>query len=75
MEAMIDAYYRFFNLTEEEKSNFEMVYGADRAQIKYGTSYNVGSEKFRLWRDFVKIRVHPEFHTLHNPTGFRYVRR
>lgn len=71
MQAMVDAYCRFFNLTEEEKSDVETHYGADRAQIKYGTSYNVGSEKVRLWRDFIKMRVHPDFHAPHKPQGFR----
>lgn len=66
-QAMIDAADRFFNLTEEKKQDIAKKYVAeDPTQIRYGTSYNAASERFRLWRDFVKLRVHPRSHASHD---------
>lgn len=41
--------------------------------FKYGTSYNLALDKFLLWRDFFKVRVHPEFYSLYKPACFREV--
>ncbi|XP_015875012.3 2-oxoglutarate-dependent dioxygenase 19 isoform X1 [Ziziphus jujuba] len=72
-QAMIEAADRFFNLTEEEKHNIAKKYEADPTQIRYGTSYNARSEKVRLWRDFIKLRLHPDFPTLNENDGYSEV--
>ncbi|KAI5314404.1 hypothetical protein L3X38_043580 [Prunus dulcis] len=41
--------------------------------FKYGTSYNLTLDKFLLWRDFFKVRVHPEFYSLYKPACFSEV--
>ncbi|PQP92047.1 protein DMR6-LIKE OXYGENASE 2-like [Prunus yedoensis var. nudiflora] len=41
--------------------------------FKYGTSYNLALDKFLLWRDFFKVRVHPEFYSLYKPGCFSEV--
>lgn len=70
MERMVDACKRFFDLTEEEKKVFEGKHVLD--PIRCGTSFNASVEKVLLWRDFLKVFVHPEFHSPNKPTGFRY---
>ncbi|TKY59469.1 SRG1 protein [Spatholobus suberectus] len=69
MEKMVDEVFAFFNLKEEEKQEYA---GKDVMDpIRYGTSSNVSRDKVLLWRDFLKIVVHPEFHSPDKPVGFR----
>ena len=71
MEAMIEGIRGFFNLTDEEKREFEGKNLLD--PISYGTSANTSMEKvFFDRRDYLKVVVHPEFHFPNKPTGFRY---
>lgn len=68
MEGVIDWCDEFFNLREEEKQEYE---GKDVFDpIRCGTSFNTSKEKVFYWRDFVKIFVHPDFHSPNKP---RYV--
>lgn len=69
MEKMVDEVFAFFNLREEEKQEYA---GKDVMDpIRYGTSSNVSMDKVLFWRDFLKIVVHPEFHSPDKPAGFR----
>ncbi|CAK9174081.1 unnamed protein product [Ilex paraguariensis] len=68
MKAMINASDEFFNLTEEEKQEFAGKHVLD--PIRCGTSFNTSKEKVFFWRDFVKVIVHPEFHSPNKPIGF-----
>lgn len=68
MKRMIDACDEFFNLTEDEKREFEGKHVLDA--IRYGTSFNASVDKVLCWRDFLKVFVHPEFHFPHKPRGF-----
>lgn len=68
MEMMMDACQRFFNLTEDEKREFAGKHVLD--PIRCGTSFNASVEKVFFWRDFLKVFVHPEFHSPKKPTGF-----
>ncbi|KAK7319457.1 hypothetical protein RJT34_04178 [Clitoria ternatea] len=69
MEKMADQIFAFFNLTEDEKQEFA---GKDVMEpIRYGTSFNVSMDKVLFWRDYLKIVVHPEFHSPDKPIGFR----
>ena len=69
MKAMIDACHGFFSLPEGEKQEFKS--GNDVLEMfKYGTSYNLALDKVLLWRDFFKVRTHPEFYSLNKPASF-----
>lgn len=70
MKDVMDACYKFFNLTDEEKKLYE---GTDVLDpIRCGTSFNTSKEKIFFWRDFLKVLVHPDFHFPDKPKGFRY---
>lgn len=78
MKDVMDACYKFFNLTDEEKKLYE---GTDVLDpIRCGTSFNTSKEKIFFWRDFLKVLVHPDFHFPDKPKGFselaiEYVKR
>ncbi|PON33011.1 Oxoglutarate/iron-dependent dioxygenase [Parasponia andersonii] len=69
MKGMIDECEAFFNLTDEEKKEFQGTRNA-LDPIKCGTSFNVAIDKVLLWRDFIKVISHPEFNSPHKPAGF-----
>ncbi|XP_020534030.1 protein DMR6-LIKE OXYGENASE 2 isoform X2 [Jatropha curcas] len=68
MESIIDACDGFFNLPEEEKQEYEGKHVLD--PIRCGTSFNTAVEKVFSWRDFLKVFVHPVFHSPSKPAGF-----
>ncbi|KAA8536407.1 hypothetical protein F0562_028885 [Nyssa sinensis] len=68
MKAMVEASKEFFNLTEEEKREFEGKLLLD--PIKCGTSLHGRVDEVLFWRDFLKVIVHPDFHFPYKPTGF-----
>lgn len=70
-KAMTEACGEFFNLTEEEKREFEGKHVLD--PIRCGTSFNASVDPVLFWRDFLKVFVHPEFHSPNKPTGFREI--
>ncbi|AES90611.1 putative flavonol synthase [Medicago truncatula] len=70
MEKMVDQVFAFFNLKEEDKQVYADKEVTDDS-IKYGTSFNVSGDKNLFWRDFIKIIVHPKFHSPDKPSGFR----
>ena len=70
MKGMIDACRGFFDLTEEEKREFQ---GTDfLSPIRCGTSFNSTVDQILFWRDFLKVFVHPQFYSPSKPAGFRY---
>ncbi|XP_039174278.1 protein DMR6-LIKE OXYGENASE 2 isoform X2 [Eucalyptus grandis] len=71
MKAMVDMLMGFFDLTEEEKREFEGKHVLDG--IRWGTSFNTSVDKVFFWRDYLKVRVHPEFHCPSKPEGFSEV--
>ncbi|XP_077213202.1 2-oxoglutarate-dependent dioxygenase 19-like isoform X1 [Tasmannia lanceolata] len=71
MERILDACHDFFDLTEEEKREYVGKHVLD--PIRYGTSFNPAVEKVFYWRDFIKIFVHPVFHSPDKPASFRKV--
>lgn len=71
IESVLDGVRGFFDLTEDEKQQFEGKHVLD--PIRCGTSFNVSVEKCFFWRDYLKVFVHPEFHFPHIPSGFRYI--
>jgi isopenicillin N synthase-like dioxygenase len=74
IERVIEGIRGFFDLTEEEKREFEGKNVLDT--IRCGTSFNTSFDKVFFWRDFLKVIIqHP--HHLHfpdKPAGFRFVR-
>ncbi|KAK6253303.1 hypothetical protein QUC31_015023 [Theobroma cacao] len=68
MQAIIEACRGFFELTEEEKQEFEGKHMLD--PISCGTSSNVSVDKVLFWRDFLKVFQHPEFHSPNKPAAF-----
>ncbi|XP_022862029.1 flavanone 3-dioxygenase 2-like [Olea europaea var. sylvestris] len=62
MEAMFEAASEFFYMPAEEKRQYEPKNASD--PIKCG-NFNVtdtSNQTFTLWRDYLKLYVHPEFH-------------
>ncbi|GMI83762.1 DMR6-LIKE OXYGENASE 2 [Hibiscus trionum] len=71
MKAMIEACRQFFELTEEEKGEYEGKHVLD--PIRSGTSFNASVDKVLYWRDYLKIFQHPEFHSPNKPPAFREI--
>ena len=70
MKGMLGVCEAFFNLTNEEKKEFQGTRDV-LDPIKCGTSFNVAIDKVLLWRDFIKVIAHPDFYSPHKPAGFR----
>ncbi|KAJ9146485.1 hypothetical protein P3X46_028744 [Hevea brasiliensis] len=70
-DEIINSTETFFNLTEEEKQEYRGNELLD--PIKCGTSFNVRVDKPLMWRDYLKILVHPHFVSPHKPVGFSEV--
>ncbi|XP_055819962.1 2-oxoglutarate-dependent dioxygenase 19-like [Solanum dulcamara] len=68
MKDVIDGTEGFFNLREEEKKEFAGKNVLD--PIRYGTSFNTSKEKTFFWRDYLKVFVHPQFHSPNKPQGY-----
>lgn len=68
MKEVINGTEGFFNLREEEKKEFEGKNVLD--PIRRGTSFNTSKEKAFFWRDYLKVFVHPHFHSPNKPQGY-----
>ncbi|KAL8188962.1 hypothetical protein R6Q57_029482 [Mikania cordata] len=71
MKMVIEKSSEFFCMREEEKKEYEDKGVLD--PIRYGTSFNPKEDAIFYWRDFLKIIVHPEFHSPDKPVGLRDV--
>ncbi|XP_076932765.1 2-oxoglutarate-dependent dioxygenase 19-like [Bidens hawaiensis] len=71
MNMVIEKSREFFDLTDDEKKEFEEKSVLD--PIRYGTSFNYKKDEILYWRDFLKVIVHPEFNCPNKPFGFREV--
>ncbi|KAG8368631.1 hypothetical protein BUALT_Bualt15G0065700 [Buddleja alternifolia] len=69
MMDMIEVIKEFFNLGDEEKPEFEPEKVLE--PIRYGTSFNAAKDEVLCWRDFLKVFVHPHFHSPHKPQSLR----
>ncbi|KAK8692349.1 hypothetical protein V6N13_075816 [Hibiscus sabdariffa] len=63
----------FFDLREEDKRQYAGKKLFD--PIRCGTSFNSNVDKTLLWRDYLKIHVHPHFNAPDKPSGFSKVLR
>ncbi|MBA0720813.1 hypothetical protein Goshw_027129 [Gossypium schwendimanii] len=61
----------FFDLRGEEKKQYAGKKLFD--PIRCGTSFNANVDKTLLWRDYLKIHVHPHFNAPAKPSGFSKV--
>ncbi|KAI3774604.1 hypothetical protein L1987_49163 [Smallanthus sonchifolius] len=71
MNKVIEKSAEFFDLTDDEKNEFEDKGVLD--PIRYGTSFNTKKDGILYWRDFLKVIIHPDFHYPNKPSGFREV--
>ncbi|KAH0452007.1 hypothetical protein IEQ34_019306 [Dendrobium chrysotoxum] len=69
--AMIEAFAEFFDLTTEEKQEYNIKNVFD--SVSHGTSYSLTMKEERYWRDFLRIHLHPEFNSPAKPPGFRKI--
>ncbi|KAL5705444.1 hypothetical protein ACHQM5_023745 [Ranunculus cassubicifolius] len=67
-ESMLAACQDFFNQTEEEKASGVGKNVLD--PIRSGTSFNASVENVFFWRDYLKVLVHPKFHSPPTPPSF-----
>ncbi|XP_062083670.1 2-oxoglutarate-dependent dioxygenase 19-like [Humulus lupulus] len=71
MKQMMEACEGFFNMSEEEKKEFQ---GSRDVldPINWGTNFNCNTvgKKFLIWREFLKLYVHPQFNSPYKPLGF-----
>ncbi|KAG6472650.1 hypothetical protein ZIOFF_070124 [Zingiber officinale] len=73
-QAMLEEANKFFDLEEEDKAELRGETVLD--PIRYGTSFNPKAEVgVRYWRDFLKLAVHPDFHSPAKPLCFSDVLR
>ncbi|KAL6517619.1 hypothetical protein OROMI_033320 [Orobanche minor] len=73
MNGVFGAVKGFFDLSESEKKRYEAKSASD--PIKCG-NFNVSTtsnQTFTLWRDYLKLYVHPEFHCPPQPHALREV--
>ncbi|KAK2968658.1 hypothetical protein RJ640_012501 [Escallonia rubra] len=69
IDKVFDASNEFFNLSEDEKRNFDGKNALD--PIRCRSSYhNARMENILFWRDYLKVIAHPEFHFPDKPAGF-----
>ncbi|XP_009608413.1 2-oxoglutarate-dependent dioxygenase 19 isoform X2 [Nicotiana tabacum] len=69
IKAVIDCTHEFFNLPEEDKREYAGKHVLD--PIRCGTSFNASKENVFFWRDYLKVFVHPQFHSPTKPQGYR----
>lgn len=69
MDEMLNVGERFFDLAKEEKQDHAGKELFD--PIRCGTGFNNGLGNVFLWRDYLKVHVHPHFHAPHKPADFR----
>ncbi|KAL3617298.1 hypothetical protein CASFOL_038843 [Castilleja foliolosa] len=73
MKGVCSSTSEFFNLSEGEKKQYEAKSASD--PIKCG-NFNVSTasnQTFTLWRDYLKLYVHPEFHCPSEPQALRNI--
>lgn len=71
LKAMIAACLEFFQLPEDVKRRYESEKVVDKVMSGSASHINTTNQTVRLWRDFVKSFVHPEFHCPSEPQSLR----
>ncbi|MCL7035997.1 hypothetical protein MKW94_023783 [Papaver nudicaule] len=73
-DELINSCMNFFDLSREEKSVYEVENAVDPCildPIICGTDFNPASESVSFWRDYLRVLVHPVFHSPPKPEGLR----
>ncbi|XP_057812542.1 2-oxoglutarate-dependent dioxygenase 19-like [Salvia miltiorrhiza] len=73
VEAMFRAVKEFFNLPKSEKKQYEAKSASDPIKCGNFNVANTSNQSFTLWRDYLKLYVHPNFHCPHQPQLLRDV--
>ncbi|PIN03726.1 Iron/ascorbate family oxidoreductase [Handroanthus impetiginosus] len=77
MNATFTATKEFFKLPENEKKQYEAKSASDPIKCGNFNVTNTSNQTFTLWRDYLKLYAHPEFHCPLKPpvlriTGYKY---
>ncbi|KAJ3704932.1 hypothetical protein LUZ61_008637 [Rhynchospora tenuis] len=72
-DEMLEAFKTLFDLSDDEKAPY--VGGHVLDPIRIGTGFNSKIDIGKCWRHYVKIFVHPEFHSVPKPLNFRDISR
>ncbi|KAI3983785.1 hypothetical protein MKX01_005402 [Papaver californicum] len=75
-EELINSCMNFFDLSPEEKSVYEVENAVDPCvldPIICGTNFNPAAKSVSFWRDYLRILVHPVFHSPPKPEGLSEV--
>ncbi|CAL5414994.1 unnamed protein product [Camellia sinensis] len=70
MDDMVKASKSFFDMSEEEKGEYNGKQLFD--PIRSGTSFNVLVDKSLFWRDYLKVHVHPHVNSPNKPACFSW---
>lgn len=73
MNATFTAMKEFFSLPESEKKQYQAKTASDPIKCGNFKVSNTSNQSFTLWRDYLKLYVHPEFHCPHQPQLLRDV--
>ncbi|THG14042.1 hypothetical protein TEA_007117 [Camellia sinensis var. sinensis] len=71
MDDMVKASKSFFDMSEEEKGEYNGKQLFD--PIRSGTSFNVLVDKSLFWRDYLKVHVHPHVNSPKKPACYREI--
>lgn len=69
IERALNGISDFFDLTEEEKMDYEKKDSTDR--IRWGLGFSPGDHE-AVKREYLKVLPHPKFQGPAKPSGFRY---
>ncbi|KAL8235061.1 hypothetical protein R6Q59_021161 [Mikania micrantha] len=72
IQEMMDVTSEFFNMANEEKLEFEAHGVLDPIRCSAGIN-DVNQNKDTLWREYLRLIVHPSFNCPHKPPGFSEV--
>ncbi|KAF3339379.1 putative 2-oxoglutarate/Fe(II)-dependent dioxygenase [Carex littledalei] len=70
-DEMLEAFKAFFDLTDDEKGSYIRAHVLD--PIRTGSGFNSKTDTGKCSRHYVKIFVHPEFHSVSKPHNFRNI--
>ncbi|PIN03727.1 Iron/ascorbate family oxidoreductase [Handroanthus impetiginosus] len=73
MNATFSATKEFFNLPDAEKKQYEAKSASDPIKCGNFNVTNTSNQTFTLWRDYLKLYAHPEFHCPLKPAVLREV--
>ncbi|KAH6793427.1 hypothetical protein C2S52_003904 [Perilla frutescens var. hirtella] len=71
MNATFTAIKQFLSLPDSEKKQYEAKSASDPIKCGNFNVANTSNQSFTLWRDYLKLYVHPEFHCPQQPQLLR----